>query len=83
MKMDLSKKSVGKILKIDYDLGYGEIVTDDCDICIFTTNNISCHDKVNQGELVKFREEKRQDYDIAFFVNKIESKEDIKKYLKK
>ena len=27
--METSKKSIGKILKIDYDLGYGEIITDD------------------------------------------------------
>lgn len=81
--METSKKSIGKILKIDYDLGYGEIITDDGDICMFTTNNISCNDKINKGELVKFRKESRQDYTIAFFVNKVESKEDVKRYLKK
>ena len=64
-----SEIKFGKINKYDKFKGVGEIVSLD-NIYFFTINNLMDHN-INNGDLVKFRAEKINEKNMAFFVNKI------------
>ena len=74
--MNLDEIKIGKIKNMDKQNGVGEIVTID-DIYTFTIDNLK--DKnVENGDLVKFRGEKINDKNMAFFVNKIDETYELK-----
>ncbi len=68
MEYDMIK--IGKIRKIDYDKGIGEIVTSDSNY-FFTIDDISYNGTLFKGDNVKFRAENVQGVNKAYFVNKI------------
>ena len=70
--MDYDRIALGKIRKIDYDKGVGEIVTKDKS-CFFTINEINnSSDNLQPGDVVRFRAELVQERNKAYFVSKVE-----------
>ena len=66
--MDYNVITIGKIREIDYSKGVGEIVTVD-KIYQFTVNDSSSFNDLKKGDLVRFRGEKVNNIDKAFFVD--------------
>ena len=70
--MDYDRIALGKVRKIDYDKGVGEIVTKDNSF-FFTINEIlNSSDNLQPGDVVKFRAELVQDKSKAYFVSKVD-----------
>ena len=68
---------IGKVKDYNKFSGVGEIVTID-DTYIFTLDNlVDCN--IDNGDIVKFRAEKVNDKNIAFFVNKYDLNTDTAK----
>ena len=67
--MELNKTKIGRVKSYDDIQGVGEIV-DTTDIYLFTVDCLSGN-KIEKGDLVKFRAEEVNDTKKAFFVNKI------------
>ena len=86
--MEISEKTIGKVLNISYKTGYGEAITyDDDDIYMFTTEDILSDGELSKGDYITFRKEHINDNGRAFFIKKISKKdlesEEIQEYLKK
>ena len=67
--MELNKTKIGRVKSYDDIQGVGEIV-DTTDIYLFTVDSLGGN-KIEKGDLVKFRAEEVNDTKKAFFVNKI------------
>ena len=72
--MSYNKVMLGKIINIDYKTNTGEILTSDEKYLFIIEEKTN----FKEGDLVKFRAEKVQDTNKAYFVSKIDSKESIK-----
>lgn len=69
--MDYDRIALGKVRKIDYDKGVGEIVTKD-NTFFFTINEIiNDNNSIQPGDIVKFRAEQVQDRSKAYFISKV------------
>ena len=65
------KTEIGKVRKINHEEGVGEIVSQSGNY-MFLLNDIGFNTlNLKEGDTVKFRAEKIQDYNRAFFVDKI------------
>lgn len=86
--MEISEKTIGKVLNMSYKTGYGEAITyDDDEIYMFTIEDIISNGEIAKGDYITFRKEHINDNGRAFFVKKISKKdlesEEIQEYLKK
>lgn len=67
--MHYNKIMIGKIRKIDYKSGTGEILTVDNEF-MFLTKDIKGNEELQTGDVVKFRGENINGINRAFFVKK-------------
>lgn len=68
--MSYNNIQVGKIRNINYKTGVGEITTSDNNF-LFTIEDLSTADIINEGDLVRFRAEIVNDTPKAYFVSRI------------
>ena len=68
--MSYNNIQVGKIRNINYKTGVGEITTSDNNF-LFTIEDLSTADIINEGDLVRFRAEIVNETPKAYFVSRI------------